>query len=71
MIGPGTGVAPFIGFLGDRTTQVMQLYFGCKREGDYIYRDAIEAAGASGVEINVAYSQKDKKYVQDLIKDNK
>jgi len=71
MIGPGTGVAPFIGFLGDRTHQMMHLYFGCKREGDFIYRDAITSAAASGVEINVAYSQKNKKYVQDLIKENK
>ena len=45
----------------------MHLYFGCKWDSDFIYKDEILSAQSKGVEVNVAYSQKDKKYVQDML----
>lgn len=71
MIGPGTGVAPFIGMVQERTNQIMHLYYGCRRESDFIYRDEIMAAEKNGVQVNVAYSKLKGKYVQDLLKENK
>lgn len=82
MIGPGTGIAPFRGFveeichlrskgivLGDTT-----LYFGCRRSDvDYIYREELKAAESSESlkELNIAFSRDPnipKTYVQDIIK---
>ena len=71
MIGPGTGVAPFMGFLQERTNQIMHLYFGCRREEDFIYKDQMIAAEQKGVKLNVAYSKLKGKYVQDLLRENK
>lgn len=115
LIGPGTGVAPMLGFIRERhalkvddwmdgedennencsneniqkvtvsgstaklkdpskSTNVgsINLYFGCRDENDYLYREELETYYANGTltNLNVAYSRKKgqkKTYVQDLI----
>lgn len=84
MIGPGTGLAPFIGFIQDREFHKgngkdvgnLILYFGCRKEAeDYIYRDELKKWKNDGLltELNVAFSRdSDKKvYVQHLLAENK
>lgn len=83
MVGPGTGVVPFIAFAEEREHirqstpdakfGVAELYFGCKnRNDDYIYRDEIAKFNSDGVlsKVHTAFSreQEDKFYVQDIIK---
>jgi len=118
LIGPGTGVAPMLGFIRERQAmkgtshlQVeegennenrskeniqnaspwknngrkekldpskssnvgpINLYFGCRNENDYLYREELEAYAANGTlaNLNIAFSRKkgqNKTYVQDLI----
>jgi cytochrome P450/NADPH-cytochrome P450 reductase len=81
MIGPGTGLAPFRGFLRERAALKAQgrslgaamLFFGCRHpEQDFIYADELaEHARAGIVDLHVAFSRHDgkKTYVQDLLKD--
>nr|CCD15772.1 unnamed protein product [Trypanosoma congolense IL3000] len=77
MIGPGTGVAPFIGFLHRRSAWLKKgskigeamLFFGCRRRGeDHIYADFTAECLANGTlsVLDVAYSreQPEKVYVQ-------
>ncbi|KAF7639539.1 NADPH--cytochrome P450 reductase [Meloidogyne graminicola] len=84
MIGPGTGFAPFRGFLHERLWQKkqgkeigeMHLYFGCRHsEHDHIYKEEMEEFVKLGVltELNVAYSrqQTEKVYVQHKLWDNR
>src|SRR5947199_4237632 len=79
MIGPGTGLAPFRGFLQERAHRKAQgaklgpamLFFGCRHpEQDYLYADELKAFAAAGVtELHTAFSRADgpKTYVQHLV----
>uniref|UniRef100_A0A0K8RSJ7 NADPH--cytochrome P450 reductase n=1 Tax=Crotalus horridus TaxID=35024 RepID=A0A0K8RSJ7_CROHD len=84
MIGPGTGIAPFIGFIQERGWLKQQgkevgetvLYFGCRHEKeDYIYKEELAKFVKEGAltQLNVAFSrdQPEKIYVQHLLKKNK
>ncbi|MEP5730562.1 MAG: cytochrome P450 [Sulfitobacter sp.] len=80
MIGPGTGIAPFRGFLQERAALQADgkslgdamLFFGCRHpEQDYIYREELEGFAAEGiVDLHTAFSRVEtsKVYVQDLIR---
>ncbi|WP_432170214.1 molybdopterin-dependent oxidoreductase [Streptomyces sp. 1222.5] len=79
MVGPGTGVAPFIGFLEDRQarghTGPNWLLFGEQRQAtDFYYRDDLEAHQASGHldRLDLAFSrdQRNKIYVQDRMREH-
>ncbi|PPA69204.1 bifunctional cytochrome P450/NADPH--P450 reductase [Jeotgalibacillus proteolyticus] len=79
MVGPGTGIAPFRGFLQARE-QLKQngealgeahLYFGCRNESDHLYKEELESYEKNGiVTLNTAYSRHEndgKTYVQHLM----
>lgn len=84
MVGPGTGLAPFRGFIQERQEQRragakgigrMAMLFGCRSKSyDYIYQNDLESAEADGTISNllVAFSrdQKEKVYVQNLLEKN-
>ncbi|WP_405428970.1 molybdopterin-dependent oxidoreductase [Streptomyces erythrochromogenes] len=79
MVGPGTGVAPFLGFLEDRRakghTGPNWLFFGEQREAtDFYYRPELEGFLSSGHldRLDVAFSrdQRNKVYVQDRIREH-
>ena len=81
MIGPGTGVAPFRGFLQQRQHQIADhkgeaapacLYFGCRQaHEDFLYEEDLKGFESDGVltKLRVAFSrpQSSKVYVQDLL----
>ncbi|PYZ96107.1 hypothetical protein CR205_17210 [Alteribacter lacisalsi] len=82
MVGPGTGIAPFRGFLQARQAKQKEgehlgdahLYFGSRHEQyDYLYNDEIEAYEEEGVvTMHTAFSRmenKPKTYVQDVMKE--
>jgi cytochrome P450/NADPH-cytochrome P450 reductase len=83
MIGPGTGLAPFRGFLQERaalqakgvTLGPSLLFFGCRRpDQDYLYADELEAFAESGItELFTAFSRGDgpKTYVQHVLSQQK
>jgi cytochrome P450/NADPH-cytochrome P450 reductase len=79
MIGPGTGLAPFRGFLWERADRKKKgaslgpamLFFGCRHpDQDFLYADELKAfAGDGVVELHTAFSRGDgpKTYVQHLL----
>jgi len=82
MVGPGTGVAPFRGFLQDRAALKQQgvpvgesmLFFGCRDPlQDFLYEDEMRAFEAAGVtRLYAAFSRepgKPKTYVQQAIQE--
>jgi cytochrome P450/NADPH-cytochrome P450 reductase len=83
MIGPGTGLAPFRGFLQERAARKAKgatlgpamLFFGCRHpDRDFLYADELKAFAADGIsELHTAFSRGDgpKTYVQHLIAQQK
>src|SRR5436190_7067858 len=79
MIGPGTGLAPFRGFLQERAARQAQgamlgpavLFFGCRHpEQDYLYADELKKFASDGItELHTAFSRAEspKTYVQHLL----
>merc|ERR1719369_2104700 len=82
MIGPGTGLAPFRGFIQERAWQKEQgkpvgethLYFGCRnKDKDFIYREELEKFVEDGVlSRHTAFSrdQEHKVYVSDRMREH-
>ncbi|WP_159886087.1 bifunctional cytochrome P450/NADPH--P450 reductase [Paenibacillus puerhi] len=82
MVGPGTGIAPFRGFLQARSALKLEgaklgeshLYFGCRNEADQLYREELEQFEQQGiVTVHTAFSRKEdvaKTYVQHLMRKN-
>lgn len=82
MVGPGTGVAPFRGFLQARADMKQRglplskahLFFGCRNDADFIYRQELEQYEREGiVKLHTAFSRaegKPKTYIQHLMKED-
>lgn len=83
MIGPGTGIAPFRGFIQARrilkekgeTLGTAHLYFGCRNpEHDFLYQEELEKAEQDGiVTLHTAFSRcpgQEKTYVQNRLAEN-
>lgn len=79
LVGPGTGVAPMMGFLQERRFQKASgitignviLFFGCRSEEAYIYESELRSYVADGTlaQLHVAFSRTgNKEYVQTLMK---
>ncbi len=83
MIGPGTGLAPFRGFIQERDVQRESgcpigetvLFFGCrKKQEDYLYQEELEEYEKNGTlsKLFLAFSrdQAEKVYVTHLLRQN-
>ncbi|EEB11242.1 NADPH--cytochrome P450, putative [Pediculus humanus corporis] len=82
MIGPGTGLAPFRGFIQERHLAKEEgkpigdtiLYFGCRKKSeDFLYKEELEKYVESGtLKMHVAFSrdQPEKIYVTHLLSQN-
>ncbi|MCD0450643.1 bifunctional nitrate reductase/sulfite reductase flavoprotein subunit alpha [Actinocorallia sp. API 0066] len=79
MVGPGTGVAPFLGFLDERRARGASgrnwLFFGEQRRAtDFYYRDDLLAMHGDGflTRLDLAFSrdQRAKVYVQDRMREH-
>lgn len=80
MIGPGTGIAPFRGFVQERRAQKeaggelgeAMLFFGCRHpEKDFLYENELKQANKDGIiDLHPAFSRltSDRVYVQDLVR---
>ncbi|WP_371345554.1 cytochrome P450 [Ancylobacter sp. IITR112] len=81
LVGPGTGIAPLRGFIQQRhalrTSGIdcgpVLLFFGCRNDGDFLYREELEAYRDEGTLelLAVAFSRRQgtpKTYVQDLLR---
>ncbi|XP_050457452.1 NADPH--cytochrome P450 reductase isoform X3 [Cataglyphis hispanica] len=83
MIGPGTGLAPFRGFIQERDLARKEgkevgdtiLYFGCRKsQEDFLYREELEQYVKDGtLTLHTAFSreQEHKVYVTHLLENNK
>ncbi len=77
IIATGTGIAPFRGFLQERKACAHLhntfLYFGCKNEEQFLFREELEQYRKDGVieEITVAFSETSGEYVQHKILEKK
>ncbi|XP_046680657.1 NADPH--cytochrome P450 reductase isoform X2 [Homalodisca vitripennis] len=83
MIGPGTGLAPFRGFIQERDLARRDgkpvgntiLYFGCRKKAeDFLYQEELEGYEKTGLlTMHVAFSrdQGEKVYVTHLLNQNK
>ncbi|KAG5345231.1 NCPR reductase, partial [Acromyrmex charruanus] len=83
MVGPGTGLAPFRGFIQERAFAKKEgketgdtiLYFGCRKsQEDYLYREELEQYVKDGtLTLHTAFSreQSHKVYVTHLLEKNK
>eukprot|EP01132_Coremiostelium_polycephalum_P006074 gene6074-7567_t len=78
MIGPGTGIAPFIAFIQERlhhgATGENHIFFGCRNSTeDFLYREELEAYQNDGhIKLYTAFSRETSKkvYVQDRLMEN-
>uniref|UniRef100_A0A6M2DVS6 NADPH--hemoprotein reductase n=1 Tax=Xenopsylla cheopis TaxID=163159 RepID=A0A6M2DVS6_XENCH len=82
MVGPGTGLAPFRGFIQERDLAKQQdkvvgdtiLYFGCRKKSeDYLYEEELQEYINKGtLKIHVAFSRDkaEKEYVTHLLERN-
>ena len=79
MVGPGTGIAPFRGFLQERMTHKdtgnAWLFFGDRQKAhDFLYEEELDNFQQSGVlnKLDLAFSRDEtaKIYVQDKMREN-